>query len=60
MHRKSYEIITEYGFYSKLTPKMQTSLIDLLFGKFLDLFLESFKGCERAFINRIIVSLKYK
>lgn len=58
--RKNYDVITEYDFYHKLPPNLQTELIDQLFKKFLTLHARSFEGCERAFVNRIVVSLRYK
>lgn len=39
---------------------MQTALIDQLFKSFLDLFAVTFADCERAFVNKIVVSLHYK
>ena len=58
--RKNFNLITEYDFYWKLAPKCQTELIDLLFGSFLELFTDTFEGQERAFVNYIVVSLRYK
>ena len=31
-YRKNYDLITEYGFYDRLPPMLQTELIDHLFG----------------------------
>lgn len=41
-YRKNYDLVTEFGFYERLPPKMQNDLIDLLFGKFLALFTATF------------------
>mmetsp|Transcript_35460 Transcript_35460/g.46675 ORF Transcript_35460/g.46675 Transcript_35460/m.46675 type:complete len:213 (+) Transcript_35460:2-640(+) len=58
--RRNYDVVTEFGFYQKLPPNLQTELIKQLFGTFLKRFASTFEGCECAFVNRIVVSLSYK
>lgn len=59
-YRHNYDLITEYGFYHQLPTKYQTELIDHLFSKFLSLHQDTFDGCDRSFVNQIVISLRYK
>ena len=59
-HRENYAIVTEFGFFDKLPPQMQSELTKHIFWRTEENFSEFFKGCERSFINRIIVSLSQK
>jgi hypothetical protein len=49
-------IIEEYEFYQKLTPRMQTELIDYLFHDFRHNFKHLFDWCEVGFANAIIIN----
>lgn len=54
-------ILNEYDFFRVLPPKMQNELIEYLFGQeFRGKFQHIFEGCERTFVNRVIVNLIYK
>ena len=59
-HRKNYSMILDFGFYDLLTPKMQTELTDQLFGQIINQFSDFFNGCNRSFVNRIVVCLSSK
>ena len=50
-------IIEEFQFYQQLSPKMQTDLINLIFGEFRRNFRHFFDPCDTGFINEIIISL---
>ena len=52
-------LIEEHTFYQRMTPRMQTELIDLLFSDFLTKFDYFFKGLEieRGFINELVIHL---
>ncbi len=52
-------IFSEYDFYSKLSPKLQSELINFLFGDFIQVFDQIFSRCESQFINNMIVHLRY-
>ena len=51
-------IIDDFDFYFKLPPKMQTELVESLFGKFKKDFAHFFDPCETGFTNEVIVNLK--
>ena len=58
--RMDYSTIRdEFDFYNKLPSSLQNELVSLLFKPFLDLFDETFAGCERAFVSKIVTSLHY-
>jgi len=43
--------------YQQLTPKMQTELINLIFGRFVSHFKYFFNSCEQGFKNEFIIWL---
>jgi len=58
--RNDFDIVLNGGFFYKLTPKMQEELTSVLFHDFKSKFEDFFSGCNRVFVNQIIVSLSYK
>ena len=61
---KSFEhdtnlLATEFDFYWKLSPKMQTELIQHLFESFLTNFSSILDGCDSQFINSLAIQLNY-
>ena len=50
-------IVEEYGLYQELTPKMQTELIEKVFGRFLEKFHYFFDPCEVGFRNEFVIQL---
>ena len=56
--RKDFNmVVEEFDFYYKLTPKLQEQLVKVLFGSFINDFSVFFTGCEKQFINHMVVSL---
>ena len=49
----------EYDFYQQLSPQLQYVLIDRLFGHIIRTFDGLLNGCERLFINNLIVMSSY-
>jgi signal-transduction protein with cAMP-binding, CBS, and nucleotidyltransferase domain len=47
----------EFGFYYKLTPKLQTMLVQNLFSEFLLQFKHFFDGCSHHFINEMVTQM---
>ena len=52
-------IIDDFDFYFLLPPKLQTELVEALFGQFKTEFSHFFDPCETGFTNEIIVNLKF-
>lgn len=50
-------IVEEYVLYQQLTPKMQTELISLIFGRFMNRFKHFFNSCEQGFRNEFVIWL---
>lgn len=50
-------IIEEFDFFQQLTPRDQTLVIDVLFGSFKEQFSYYFEGCERGFVNEMIIRM---
>lgn len=50
-------LLEEHTFYQRMTPKMQTELIDTLFSDFLEDFNHFFEGLERGFVNEFVINL---
>ena len=48
-------IMSEFDFYQQLSPKLQDKLIERLFGHIINTFQGLLTGCERLFINNMIV-----
>ena len=53
------QIVDDYDFYFKLTPKMQSELIHHIFGDFIKDLSAVFDGCDHAFINQFVIALNY-
>ena len=53
------QIIEEFDFYWKLTPKMQGELINHIFKDFLASISGVFDGCDSQFMNNFIIRLNY-
>lgn len=50
-------LLEEHTFYQRMTPKMQTELVDTLFSDFLEDFSHFFEGLERGFVNEFVINL---
>ena len=50
-------VIDDFDFYYKLTPKMQTEVIETIFSEFRKDFSHFFDPCETGFNNEIIINL---
>jgi len=53
-------IIEEFPFYQIIPPKLQTIVINELFGDFMDCFSLFFKDCEQGFKNELIVNMSIR
>ena len=49
----------EFDFYQHLSPQLQDILVKKLFGNIIDTFSDFLNGCERLFINNLVVSSSY-
>lgn len=50
-------IIEEFNFYQKLSSKMQSQIIDLVFVDFQKRFRHFFDLCEKGFLNELIINM---
>ena len=50
-------VIDDFDFYLKLTPKMQTEVIETIFSQFRKDFSHFFDPCETGFTNEVIINL---
>ena len=50
-------VIEEFPFYNKLTPRMQTDLVQLVFEDFINNFDHFFNKCENGFRNEFIINM---
>ena len=50
-------IIEEGPFFSMMTPKMQTDLMETLFSDFINEFSHFFDSCEQGFMNEVIINM---
>jgi len=50
-------IVEEYTLYQQLAPKMQTELINKIFGRFMSRFKYFFNSCEQGFRNEFVIQL---
>lgn len=50
----------EYDFFSKMRPRMQTELINVIFKSFLASFEHFFSSLDQGFINELVVNLYAK
>ena len=50
-------IIEEAPFYQRLTPKMQSELIEYLFSDYVKKFSHIFAFCEDGFRNELIIQM---
>lgn len=52
-------IMDEFDFYQQLSPQLQDILIEKLFGHIIYTFDDLLNGCERLFINNLVVMSSY-
>lgn len=50
-------IIEEFTFYSQLSPRLQTQMVDKIFEEFMEKFDGFFKHCQIGFRNEFVVSM---
>ena len=53
-------IIEEFDFYQRLSPKMQTQLIEYCFVDTLKMFNHFFAFCEEGFRNEIVIQMYHR